>query len=89
MGVPAGENIDQVAARARLVVDRAVQAAGDTALFAHGHILRILMAGWLGLPPSAARLFALGTASVSILGYERETRVISSWNLCFSRENDT
>ncbi len=89
MGVPVGESIDQVAARARLIIDQTVQAAGDTALFAHGHILRILTACWLGLPPSAARFFALGTASVSILGYERETRVISSWNLCFSRENDT
>jgi len=80
-GVPNGETVDQVAARAQAVIDRAVQASGAVALFAHGHILRILTARWLGLPPDGGRLFALGTASVSVLGYERETRVITQWNL--------
>jgi probable phosphoglycerate mutase len=80
-GVPGGETIEQVAVRAQAVIDRAAAAWGDVALFAHGHILRILAACWLGLPPDAARLFALGTASVSTLGYERETRVIARWDL--------
>lgn len=80
-GVPNGESIEQVAERARRVIDRAVGAQGDTALFAHGHLLRILASCWLELPPTAARLFALGTASISVLGYERETRVMSRWNL--------
>jgi probable phosphoglycerate mutase len=80
-GVPGGETIQQVAARARTVIDRAAMVKGDVALFAHGHILRILAACWLGLPPEGARYFALGTASISKLGYERETRVIASWNL--------
>jgi broad specificity phosphatase PhoE len=80
-GVTGGETIDQVAARARRVIDRAAKAGGDVALFAHGHVLRILTACWLGLPPIEARLCALDTGSVSVLGYERETRVISSWNL--------
>ena len=80
-GVPDGETIKQVAARAEAVLARAVAADGDTALFAHGHILRILTARWLQLDPRCGSLFALSTASVSTLGYERETRVISCWNL--------
>lgn len=80
-GVPNGETILQVAARALDVIDRATQAQGDAALFAHGHLLRILGAVWLGLPPQHGRLFALSTASISILGYERDHRVISQWNL--------
>lgn len=79
-GVPNGETVDQVAGRARAVIERAVSASGDVALFAHGHILRILTACWLGLEPAGGRLFALGTGSLSILGYERDTRVITLWN---------
>jgi probable phosphoglycerate mutase len=79
-GAPGGETVEQVAERARRVIERALDAGGNTALFAHGHILRILAACWLGLPPDGARYFALGTASISILGHERETRVISRWN---------
>jgi len=80
-GVRNGETIGQVAARADVVIARALQADGDVALFAHGHILRILAARWLGLAGDAGRLFALGTAALSSLGYERETRVITRWNL--------
>ncbi len=76
-----GETIDQVAARAEAVIARALAAGGDVALFAHGHVLRILTARWLEMPPGAARRFALETGSVSVLGYERDTRVIASWNL--------
>ena len=85
-GFPGGELLEQVASRARAVIDRAVASDravatdGDVALFAHGHILRILTACWLGLPADAARLFALNPAGVSTLGYERETRVIQHWN---------
>ena len=80
-GVPHGETAEQVAARAEAVIERALRASGDVALFAHGHILRIMAACWVGLPPSAGRLFALATATISTLGYERETRVITRWNL--------
>jgi probable phosphoglycerate mutase len=80
MGVPGGETIDQVASRARLVIERASSVSGDVGLFAHGHILRILTACWLDLSPDAGRLFALDTGSLSVLGYERETRVIQRWN---------
>lgn len=76
-----GEPIEEVAARARAVIERARSAPGDVLLFGHGHILRILTACWLGLPPGAGRLFALGTAALSTLGYERETEVILRWNV--------
>jgi broad specificity phosphatase PhoE len=83
-GVPNGETVQQVAARAEAVIARALAADGDVALFAHGHVLRILAARWIGLPPDAGRLLALDTASVSRLGYERETQVITRWNLSVS-----
>jgi broad specificity phosphatase PhoE len=83
-GVPNGETVGQVAARARRVIERVAHTEGDVALFAHGHLLRILAAVWLDLEPAAGRLFALDTASVSTLGYERETRVITRWNLSVS-----
>jgi probable phosphoglycerate mutase len=78
--VPEGESIAQVGVRARRVIDRAEGAGGDVALFAHAHILRILAACWIGQPPDQGRHLALDTASISILGYERETRVIRAWN---------
>ena len=83
-GVPNGETAAQVAARADAVIARALAADGDVVLFAHGHILRVLAARWLGLPPEDGRLFAMGTAAVSSLGYERDGRVITRWNLSFS-----
>jgi broad specificity phosphatase PhoE len=78
--VPKGETVEQVAERVRRVIARASAAPGDVALFAHAHVLRILTACWLGVPPVNGRLFALGTASISILGYEHAARVISVWN---------
>ena len=88
-GFPRGEAIDQVAARARAVIDCVWQSEGDVALFAHGHILRILTACWLALPPTCGRLFALSTASLSSLGHEREARVITRWNqTCATEPND-
>jgi probable phosphoglycerate mutase len=80
-GVPNGETASQVAARADRVITLALAVEGDVALFAHGHILRVLCARWLGLAPEDGSLFALGTASISTLGYERETRVVTRWNL--------
>jgi broad specificity phosphatase PhoE len=79
-GVVGGENIEQVAARAQAVIDRAVAGSGDALLFAHGHILRVLSSCWLGLPPQDGRLFALATATVTTLGYEHESRVITRLN---------
>ena len=79
-GVPNGETLEHVAVRARRVIDGAMAASGDVALFSHGHFLRILAAIWIGLPPVDGRLLALDTASISVLGYERAMRVISRWN---------
>jgi broad specificity phosphatase PhoE len=81
-GVPEGETADDVGARADRVLAE-LQARldnGDAALFAHGHLLRVLAARWLDLAPSEGRLLALDTASVSVLGYEREAKVIRLWN---------
>ena len=75
-----GESLDQVAGRARAVIERAAGESGDVALFAHGHILRVLAACWIGISPLTGRYLALDTASVSALGYERQTRVIRQWN---------
>lgn len=77
---PEGEPVEHVAVRAQQVIDRAVNTGGNVALFAHAHILRILAVTWLGLPPRDGSLLALSTGSVSTLGFERETRVISTWN---------
>jgi probable phosphoglycerate mutase len=79
-GVPGGETAAQVGARADRVIERALAADGDVALFAHGHILRVLGARWLELPPAHGGRLALDTASLSELGFEHENRVIWHWN---------
>ena len=90
-----GEAVEAVGARADLVIARAVAAAMKpgsedggqrVALFAHAHILRILAARWLGLPAVDGKMFALGTGSLSVLGHERETRVVEKWNRGFEGE---
>ena len=79
-GVPNGETATDVGRRADRVIERARAAKGDTLCFAHGHILRVLAARWLGLPPTEGRLFALGAGSTGVLGWEREAPVIQRWN---------
>jgi len=79
-GAPGGETPAEVGTRADRVIARALAAGGDVALFAHGHFLRIMAARWLGLPPSGGGSLALDTASVSVIGFEREQRVIRHWN---------
>jgi probable phosphoglycerate mutase len=80
-GVPNGETAEQVGARARRVIDQATSAPGDVALFAHGHLLRILAACWIGLPPRGGRLLALGTGGLGVLGHEGRDRIIRVWNM--------
>jgi probable phosphoglycerate mutase len=83
-----GETVEQVGARADGVIGRALAAGGDgkVAMFAHAHILRILAARWIGLGPRGGSLFALGTGSISVLGHERETRVVLRWNRTFEEK---
>jgi broad specificity phosphatase PhoE len=90
-----GETVEHVGERADMVIVRALAAdmlapwkasvpiSGKVALFAHAHILRILGARWIGLAAKEGSVLALGTGSVSVLGWERETRVIQSWNRGF------
>jgi broad specificity phosphatase PhoE len=77
---PGGETAAEVGARCDRVVARARAAGGRTLAFAHGHSLRVLAARWLGLPPEDGRLLRLDTATVSVLGFERENPVVLRWN---------
>jgi broad specificity phosphatase PhoE len=79
-GCPGGETAADVGRRADRVIASLAGVEGDVALFAHGHVLRVLTARWLGLGPEAGALFKLDTGTLSALGYERETRVITRWN---------
>ncbi len=84
-----GESVEHVGARADAMIAKSLASApsgGAIALFAHAHILRILAARWIGLPAVGGQFFGLGTGSVSVLGYERETRIISKWNCGFENE---
>ena len=78
--LPEGETLEQLAARADRVIERALAAGGDTLVFAHSHFLRQLGARWIGLAPDGGGKLVLGTATVSTLGFERERRVLRSWN---------
>jgi probable phosphoglycerate mutase len=79
-GGPGGERPDQVAARADRVLERAGAAGGDVVVFAHGHILRVMGARWIQAEVAVGRRLALGAGSISVLGFERQTQVISLWN---------
>jgi len=79
-GVPEGETAADVGRRVDRVIADVRAVDGDVAVFAHGHLLRVLAVRWLGLPPTEGRLFALDPATISILGNERETPVIRRWN---------
>jgi broad specificity phosphatase PhoE len=76
---PGGETAEEVATRLDRVVAR-VRGAERTLVFGHGHALRALTARWLDQPASEGRCFRLDTATVSTLGYERETPVLLRWN---------
>lgn len=79
-GCPGGETAEEVGRRADRVIAEVVQADRDTVLFAHGHLLRILTVRWMGLAAGVARHLMMSTAAISVLGYEREERVMERWN---------
>ncbi len=78
-----GETLQDVGARVDRVLDRVrpMLDDGDVALVAHGHVLRVLTARWLGLEPTAGRLFALPAGAYGVLGHEHERPVLSGWGL--------
>jgi broad specificity phosphatase PhoE len=79
-----GETVQQVGARADEVLRRVrplCAGGGDVALIAHGHLLRVLTARWLGLEPAAGRFFQLDTGTLNTLGSEHDEPVITSWNV--------
>jgi broad specificity phosphatase PhoE len=84
-----GETIDEIGARADRAIAQALSVDGPVALFAHGHVLRVLGARWMGLPAATGRNLQLDTATISTLGWERENRVVRHWNeACHLRSMD-
>jgi probable phosphoglycerate mutase len=79
-GCPGGELPEQVGARADRVITRLRKIGGDVALFAHGHVLRVLVARWIDLPPYAGQHFLLDTGTLCVLGYYHGIPAVSVWN---------
>jgi broad specificity phosphatase PhoE len=79
-GVPGGETAEEVGARCDRIVEEILGVDGDVAIFAHGHVLRALGARWVEQPVSFGGRLYLTTGSLSVLGFEREVRVIRLWN---------
>jgi probable phosphoglycerate mutase len=78
--VPGGETIDEVAARARHVLERVARAGGDVVCFGHGHTSRVLVAVALELAPVEGSRFVLDPATVSVVGSEHDERALRVWN---------
>jgi probable phosphoglycerate mutase len=79
-GCPGGESPAQVGARADRVIARARAVDGDVALFAHGHVLRVLAARWIGLSAGSGQHFLLDTGTLCVLGYYRDIPAVKVWN---------
>jgi broad specificity phosphatase PhoE len=79
-GCPGGEMPEQVGARVDRVIARVRAVEGDVALFAHGHVLRVLAARWLGLAPGGGQHFLLNTGTLSVLGYYHDIPALKIWN---------
>ena len=79
-GCPGGETPEQIGARVDRVIARARAASGDVALFAHGHVLRVLVARWIGLPAGGGQYFLLDTGTLCVLGDYRGVPAVKTWN---------
>lgn len=79
-GCPNGEKVEDVAVRARHVIERCQEVEGNVALFSHGHFLRVLGCCWAEIEPVYGRHLLLGTSTLSILATDRGTPVIRTWN---------
>jgi broad specificity phosphatase PhoE len=79
-GCPGGEAPDEVSARVDRVIARSRAVPGNTALFAHGHLLRVLAARWIGLPATGGQHFTLNTGTLCVLGYYRKIPAVRVWN---------
>lgn len=79
-GAPNGETPEQVAKRADMLIEKWTKDKKNVLLFSHAHFLRTLAARWIELPPTCGRLLGLTVASISVLGFERNQRIIESWN---------
>jgi probable phosphoglycerate mutase len=84
-GCPGGESPEQVGARADRILAKVRAAEGNVALFAHGHILRVLAARWINLSASYGEHFLLDTATQNVLGYYRESPAFKIWNAPLAR----
>ena len=84
-GCPGGESPEDVGARVDRVIARVRAVEGHVAMFAHGHIFRVLAARWLGLPPTAGCHFMLDTSTLSILSYYRGIPALRRWNAVVAR----
>jgi broad specificity phosphatase PhoE len=79
-GCPGGETPAQICARVDRVIANVRAIEGDVALFAHGHVLRVLVARWIGLPAAGGQHFLLDTGTLSVLGYYQEIPAVKIWN---------
>ena len=79
-GCPNGESPAEVGGRADSFLASVTGGSGDVAVFGHGHMLRVIAARWLELEPAEGARFALGTATLSVLGWEHDWRTIRTWN---------
>ena len=84
-GCPGGETPKEIGARVDRVIARVRGTSGDVALFAHGHVFRVLVAQWIGLPPGAGQHFLLDTATLNVLSYYRDSPAVKVWNAPLAR----